>query len=555
MNYSELVKVYEQLESTTKKLEKRDILAQLFKTAPKDLLYKVVLLSQGTVFPASSEEEIGIATNMMVRIISKATGENEKVVVASFRKTGDLGLTVEELVSKKKQRTLFQRKLTVEKVYENLRRLPSVTGAGSQDRKIALVAELISSASPKEAKYVTRTVLGELRIGVAAGLVRDAIAKAFGVEPSEVEKAFDLLTDYGKVAELAKKGRKALRDVSLEVGSPIRVQLAESSGGLEEAMKAFTNPALEFKYDGFRVQCHKRKNTVRLFSRRMDEVTKQFPELVEWVKKQVRGDNLIIEGEVLAIGKDGKPRAFQNLSQRIKRKYGIEKMVKEIPIQMNLFDLLAYEGKNYMDKPLRERWKLLKKIVKETKQFKLAEHIETKDLKKAKEFYRKALANGQEGLIVKNLDAIYKPGKRVGYWLKVKPIMEPLDLVIVEATWGEGKRAKWLSSLTLACRNEKGEFLPTGMLGTGLTEEQLETLTKKLKKLVIEERGRTVKVRPEIVVEVGYEEIQRSPKYPTGFALRFPRLLRFREEEKRPEDVNTVQDIKRLFEKQRGKKK
>jgi len=554
MNYLKLADVYEQLEGTTKKLEKTDILARLFKTTPKDMLYKVVLLSQGTVFPASSEEEIGIARNMMVRIISKATGESEKTVIASFKKTGDLGLTAEELVSKKKQRTLLQKQLTVEKVYNNLRKLPSITGAGSQDRKVALVAELISSAKPKEARYVVRTVLGELRVGVAAGLIRDAIAKAFNVEPGEVEKAFDLLTDYGKIAELARKGRKALKNVSLEVGSPIRVQLAESSGGLKEAMKAFKNSALEYKYDGFRVVVHKTKGKVKLFSRRLDDVTKQFPELVEWVKKQVRGDNFIVEGEVLAIGKDGKPRAFQNLSQRIKRKYGIEKMVKENPIQMNLFDLLAYEGKNYMGEPLHKRWKLLKKVVKQTKQFKLAEHIETKDLKKAEKFYRESLANGQEGLIVKNLDAIYKPGKRVGYWLKVKPIMEPLDLVIVQATWGEGKRAKWLSSLTLACRNEKGEFLPTGMMGTGLTEEQLEILTKKLKKLVIEERGRTMKVKPEIVVEVGYEEIQKSPKYPTGFALRFPRLLRFREQEKRPEDVNTVQYIEKLFKQQRGKK-
>ncbi len=242
---------------------------------------------------------------------------------------------------------------------------------------------------------------------------------------------------------------------------------------------------------------------------------------------------------------------FQRLSRRVQRKYHIEKTSKEIPIQMNFFDIIYLNGKNMMHEKLSLRWNILKKIVEEIKEkFQLAEHIETKNLKEAEKFYAYSLKKGQEGLIVKNLDAFYQPGKRVGYWLKVKPILEPLDLVIVGGEWGEGKRAKWFGSLLLACKG-KGKFLETGKMGSGLTEKQLAEMTKKLKPLIIEEHGKKVSIKPKIVIEVGYEEIQKSPKYPTGYALRFPRLLRLREKEKGPEDVNTLHDIEKLFNQQK----
>jgi DNA ligase-1 len=281
-------------------------------------------------------------------------------------------------------------------------------------------------------------------------------------------------------------------------------------------------------------------------------VTAQFPELVELSRTCLLAKNCIVDGEIQAVDKGGAPRPFQELSERIHRKYDIDEMVKKIPVRINLFDIIYCNGKNMMSEPLCKRWEKLLSIVKERPGFVLIDRVVTKDYKKAEEFYKKVLRAGEEGVIVKNLDAIYQPGKRVGYWLKVKPIMEPLDLVIIGAEWGRGKRAGWLSSLVLASRDPvSGEFLPTGMLGTGLTDEQFEQLTRKLKPLIIREVGRKVVIKPKVVVEVGYEEIQVSPKYETGFALRFPKLLRFRDD-KSPEDVDTRERIEYLFKMQKG---
>jgi DNA ligase-1 len=542
MNYRKMADIYEKLEGTTKKLEKRDILSDFYRTS--DELNKVVLLSMGIV---SINLELGIAREMMKRVIMRSTGCSEKELIRKFRETGDLGSTAEFFVKNKKQRTLTKRKLTVDKVFENLIKLPEVTGSGSQEKKIALIAELLSSAEPKEARYIVRTVLGEMRIGVAAGIVRDAIAKAFDKDVKEVEHAFDVTGNYGTVAEMAKKG---VLKAEIIIGKPIRVMLADRSPNLEAAIEEFESPALETKYDGFRMAIHKQGNKVKLFSRRLEDVTKQFPEIARWARN-LKCSECIVEGEVLALGKHG-PLPFQQLSRRIQRKYDIDKMVKEIPVQINLFDIIYLDGGPLMKKALRERWNKLKSVVEETKNFRLADHIETKDIKKAEEFYTKSLKLGQEGVIVKNLDAVYQPGKRVGYWLKVKPIMEPLDLVIIGATWGEGHRARWLGSLLLAARSGR-HFMSTGMLGSGLTEEQLEEVTKKLKKIITEEHGRDVRVKPQIVIEVAYEEIQKSPKYPSGYALRFPRLLRFREKEKNPSDADTVKTIEKLYKQQRGR--
>ncbi len=543
MKYIELAQLYGRLEGTAKKLEKRDILAEFYKRC--DDLEKVVLMSSGIV---STTEELGIAREMIKKVVMKAYGVEEKEMTKKFKETGDLGKVAEFFAANKKQMTLASKELSIEKVFENLNELPKITGQGSQERKQQLVIELLTAAKPLEARYVIRTILGDMRIGVAAGIVRDAIAMAFGKEPKEIEKIYDIVGDFGKVADMAKKGRLK---AEIRVGSPIRVMLADRGEGLKEALEKFEKPITEWKYDGFRVQCHKDGNIVKIFSRRMENVTNQFPDIAAMVKENVRAKQCIIEGEAVAI-KDGRPEPFQMLSRRIQRKYDIERMVKEIPVQVNLFDLLYLDGITYMNEPLEKRWAALKKIMKETKSFRLADHLETKDFSEANKFYKASLAAGQEGAIVKNMEAHYQPGKRVGYWLKIKQDLEPLDLVITGAEAGEGKRAGWFGSLILAAR-DGNKFVETGRMGSGMTEEQMEELTKILKKLIISEEGKIVKVKPEVVVEIGYEEIQKSPKYPSGYALRFPKLLRLRIDEKKPSDTNSVKDIEKLFYIQKGK--
>ncbi len=536
MKYMQLAELYQRLEGTTKKLEKRNMLADFYKEC--DGLEKVVLMSTGIV---STTEELGVAREIVKKIIMKAYGVDEKIVTKKFKETGDLGSTAEFFAANKRQRTLLAKELTVDRVFENLKDLPKVTGQGSQERKQQLVIELLSAAKPLEARYITRTILGDMRIGVAAGIVRDAIAMAFGKDAKDIEKIYDVVGDFGKVAEMAKKGRLK---AEIEVGRPIRVMLADRAEDLKEAIDKFERPAVEWKYDGFRIAGHKNGGHVKIFSRRLEDVTHQFPDIAAMVKENVKAKQCIIEGEALAI-KSGRPQPFQTLSRRIQRKYDIEKMVKEIPVQVNLFELLYLDGVSYMQEPLWKRWGALKKIVKETKSFRLADHLETKDFAEANKFYKAALAAAQEGVIVKNLDAHYQPGKRVGFWLKVKEILEPLDLVITGAEWGEGKRAQWLGSLILAAR-AGNKFVETGRMASGLTEEQMESLTKVLKKLIIGEDGKIVKIKPEVVIEVGYEEIQKSPKYPSGYALRFPRLLRLRPD-RSASDCATLKEIDKLY--------
>ncbi|MDI6721069.1 MAG: ATP-dependent DNA ligase, partial [Candidatus Aenigmarchaeota archaeon] len=367
MRYRELADLYEKLEGTAKKLEKRDKLADFYKRCREEELYSIVLLSMGEVFP-SGEQDLGIAREMIRRVLAKALGVSGDDVLKKFKETGDLGLTAEFFIKAKKQATLAKKELTVEKVFENLRRLPEISGAGSQDRKISLVSELLISASSKEAKYIVRTVLGDMRIGVAAGIVRDAIAIAFEKDAKEVESSFDVTGDYGEVARMAKKGKFT---AEVELFRPVRVMLADRAKDLKEALEKFEEPAIEWKYDGFRIAAHKDGNKIKIFSRRLDNVTNQFPDIVSYVKENVNAKKCIIEGEALAIDPKGNPLPFQSLSRRIQRKYDIEKMVREIPVQVNLFDLIYFNG-SWMEKPLKERWKKLKEITREAKNFRLA---------------------------------------------------------------------------------------------------------------------------------------------------------------------------------------
>jgi DNA ligase-1 len=564
MEYSILSGTYEKLEGTSSKLGKAEILSVLFKKTPTELLPKVVLLSQGIVYQKYLQLELGIATQMMIRAISKAAGFSSKDVEEKFKKTGDLGLTAEQCIKSRKQSTLLRRKLNVEIVFENLQRLATATGGGSQERKLSLIAELLVSAQPKEARYIVRTILGELRVGVAEGIIRDAIVNAFllkektGKEEksgmtSAVDYAWNIVSDFGEIAKIAKeKGVDGLKKVKIQLGKPIQVMLGEKAESIEQVVKEFGEVTAEYKYDGMRAEIMKKGNKICIFTRRLEEVTDQFPDVVELCMKSLKADECIVEGEILGINpKTGIPLPFQFLSQRIHRKHDIEKMSKEIPVQVNLFDIVYLEGESLFEKPFKDRRKILEKSVKIIpKKFQLAKQIVSGDVKELEKFYKEALDAKQEGLFLKVLDSKYVFGRHVGGWYKIKPIMETLDLVIIGATWGEGSRTKWLSSYVLACRDpDSGKFLSCGMMGTGLTEEEFELITETLKPLIVSEKGKEVVLKPKIVVEVGYQEIQKSTNYNSGLALRFPKLQRIRED-KGPDEADTLERLKKLFESQ-----
>jgi len=565
MKYATLADVYEKLESISGKLEKTHIISKLLTETSEELLPKVVLLIDGRVFPSWSEEELGVANQLMIRAIAKSYGIRLEDVVKNFKKSGDLGKAAEELAAKRKQVILGKKELTIEKVFENLQLIAKQGGGGSQERKLNLITELLAHSSHKEAKYIVRTVLSELRVGVAEGILRDAIAEAFKVPPENVENAWFLNPDYGEIAKISKeRGKSGLEKIKIDLGKPIMVLLAEKAPSLEEAINSFDKVALEYKYDGARFLIHKKEDKISIFTRRFENVTKAFPDVIEFCKKGLVAKNCIVDGETVAINpKTGRPLPFQFLSQRIKRKYDVDKTIKEIPVQLNIFDIVYLNGETLFDQSLEKRRETLEKIVKKIPgKIQLAKQLVTKDLKKADEFYKEALREGHEGLIVKNLEAKYQPGRRVaGGWLKVKPVMESLDLVIIGATWGTGKRTGWLGSYILGCRDpDTGRFLECGMLGTGIKEKKTNPedftfleMTKLLKPYIESEKGNEVKIKPKVVIEVAYEEIQKSPTYLSGWALRFPRFIRVRWD-RSSEEADDLERIVKLYEIQKGKK-
>jgi len=564
MDYIVLADTYEKLEAMSSKLSKADILASFLKKTSAENLEKAVLLVQGTVFPYFSGYELGIATQMMIKAISKASGFKESEIEEKFKKTGDLGLVAEDVVKSKKQSTLLKKKLTIDFIFNNLQQLAYITGSGSQGKKLKLIAELLVSAKPKEARYIVRTVLGELRVGAAEGIIRDAIVKAFLIKENmtkeqkneltdAVDYAYHIVSDFGEVAKIAKeRGLIGLRKSRVELGKPIQVMLGEKAESIKEVVDDFGKVAAEYKYDGMRAQIHKKGNEVWVFTRRLEDVSKQFPDLVELCKKCLKPKECIVDGEVLGINtKTNEPLPFQQLSQRIQRKYDIEKIAKEIPIQMNLFDILFVNGEMLFEKEFLERRKILEKNVSILpRKFQLAKQILTDNVTIIDKFYKEALNAKQEGVFLKVPSSKYTFGRHVDGWYKIKPIMETLDLIIIGATWGEGTRTKWLSSYVVAVKNPNtDEFLECGMMSTGLTEAEYQTMTETLQPLILKSKGRSVEIRPKIVVEVGYQEIQKSPNYKSGFALRFPRLIRIRYD-KGIEDVDTIERLETLFKSQ-----
>lgn len=550
MRYSELADLYRRLEKTTLKTLKTKFVADFLKKTPDELLEIVPYLILGKVFPDWDERELGVGEKLLIKVVSMATGVPEKEIENSVKDTGDLGESVALAIKRKKQRSFFSQPLTVKRVYDTFIRIAEASGEGSQDRKMKYLANLFMDAGPEEGKYLARTVLGTMRTGVAEGILRDAIAEAFKVRPELVERAYMLTSDFGYVAKVAKlEGNEGLSRVSVQIGKPIRPMLAQNAASVKDALVEMGGKAaFEIKYDGARVQVHRDGDDVVIYSRRLENVTKSIPEIVEAVKESLRAGRVIVEGELVAVGEGGRPRPFQYVLRRFRRKYNIDEMIEKIPLELNLFDIMYADGEALINTPFSERRKRLEETVEESEKIKLAVQLVTSSADEAQEFYEKALELGHEGVMAKRLDSVYEPGNRGKKWLKVKPTMEDLDLVIIGAEWGEGRRAHLLGSFLVAAFDpHSGEFVPVGKVGSGFTDEDLAEFTKMLKPLIVKEEGKYVEIEPKVVIEVTYQEIQKSPKYRSGFALRFPRYVALRED-KSPEEADTIERIAQLYE-------
>lgn len=560
MKYSEFVELYEELSATTKRLEKTSILAEFLKKLGKEGMPEWGYLLFGRVVPDYDMRELGISQQLTIKAISSSYGLSNEKVNKRFRNIGDLGEIAQEFSQKRKQGALFSKKLEAEKVFENLRKIMEFEGKGAVERKIALVSELLASASEKEAKYIIRTLLSDLRIGIAAPTIVEALAEAFfpGQEEAskKIQSAYDMANDFAVVFSACKKGINELDKIELVPGRAINVMLAVKADSLKEAFDACGKPsAIEQKYDGFRLLLNKDKNgEIKLFTRRLEDVTKQFPDVVLAVSKNVKADSFILDSEAVGFdAKTGKYQPFEAVSQRIKRKYGIEKMSKELPVEINVFDCLYFNGKSMINLPFKERRKIVEKIIIEKKLvIRPAVQIITDIEEIAMKFYKQALKLGEEGIMLKNLNAPYRQGRHVGFMCKLKPEKNDLDLVIVGAEYGTGKRGGLLTSYILACRDDD-KLLEVGKVSSGLKEKEqegftFEQMTKLLKPLIENENSRVVKIKPKIVVSAAYQNIQESPSYSSGFALRFPRITNYRPD-RNIRDIVSLDEIKKEVKK------
>lgn len=593
MDYIKLADIYEALEKTTKRLEKTYILSQFMKDIKKTSdIEPIINLLRGSPFPSWDERKIGVSDKLIIKALGLAAGASREKIENLWVKTGDFGETAFELIGNKKQTTLQSKTLSVNDVYKNLRALAELEGSGTVSKKIGLIAELLTSASALEAKFITRTVLEDLRTGVGDSTIRDSIVWHFWFDKlkleydrktneliikedakqeydkycEKVQASYDLTNDFAEVYKtIMESGIQGLDSVSLRPGKPMNVMLAIKLENEQQALDALGVPVLcDYKLDGFRVQIHKTDDKMLLFTRRLENVTNQFKELLPIIKSHIKGNSFIADAEIVGYDpKTSKYLPFQNISQRIKRKYDIEETAKKIPVEINVFDVMYLDGKSLINLPQKDRHTIVERIIKqENKKIVIPKSKLAYNAEEIHRFYKQSLEAGNEGIMIKSLSQRYISGRKVGGWIKLKPVLETLDLVITRAEWGTGKRANWLSSFTVACLSLDGSsFLEIGKVGTGIkekTEEEagvsFEELTELLKPLMLDKGAKEVRVKAAIVVEVNYEEIQESKEYSSGFALRFPRIIRLRDTEKSAKNINNIEDIKRIYALQRGRK-
>jgi DNA ligase-1 len=542
MNFSEFARVCEQLEGIPGRLAMIDLISRVLPTLSDEELPVFIRFVMGRIFPDWSPEKLGIGPNLLYEGVAYVAGIRRDDVVAIINRTGDVGTAVEELLARKEQTSFFSEDLSLLDLYRELTGIAATGGSKSQKEKLRVVRKLFSNAGPLEGKYLARIMLEDLRIGVGEGNVREAIARAFQVDPYQVEHAVQAINDLGQVALLAKEGEERLKEVRIELFHPVKMMLAQQ-GSIGSAIAENGQVAAEYKYDGSRFQFHKSGGTCRMYSRKLEEVTDALPDVVGLLAASTEHD-VILDGEVIAI-KDGRPMPFQTVLRRFRRKYGIDQIQEEIRMLPNVFDILHLDGETLIDLPFSERRSQLVGALHEY----IAPQVVSDDPEVIGKMYQEALAAGHEGLMLKLPASPYTPGVRGKNWIKIKPAVDTLDLAVIGADWGEGKRAHLFGSFLLACQEPDGDLQPLSKVATGFSDEQLQEMYALLKDRVISGSGKEVRFEPGIVIEVGYSEIQKSPNYEGGFALRFPKFIRLRDD-KSIDEIETLDSIRERYSRQ-----
>ncbi len=590
MPFKEIAETFEKIEMISSRTQMTVLLVNLFKRTPSEIIDRVVYILQGRLWPDwKGLPELGIGEKMLIKAIALATHAKESEVESLFKTLGDLGKTAEALKRKAEEKSAkmvsilsfipAKKELTVNHVYDTLVRIAMAQGEGSRDIKLKLLAGLLTDASPKEAKYIVRFVEGRLRVGIGDATIMDALAIVYGggahARPI-IERAYNLRSDLGLIAKIiATQGIDAIRNIKPQVGVPIRPMLAERLNDPKEMLQKVGGKAyIEYKYDGERAQIHKAGDKIWIFSRRLENITHQYPDVVNYAKKYIKANEAIVEGEIVAYDPEtGELRPFQELMHR-KRKHDIHVAIKEYPVKVFLFDLLYVDGEDYTNKPLPERRKKLKEIIDETDVFQIAQFIETDDPMELEKFFLKAIEDGAEGVMVKALhkNAIYQAGVRGWLWIKYKrdyksEMTDTVDLVVVGAFYGKGRRGGKYGALLMAAYDpERDVFETVCKVGSGFKDEDLDALPEMLKPYIIERKHPRVVakmqpdvwVTPALVAEIIGAELTLSPlhtccldkvKPGVGISIRFPRFIRWRPD-KGPEDATTTKELLEMYMRQ-----
>jgi DNA ligase-1 len=583
MLFSELAEYYDKLESVSSRLKMVDILSELFKKMKPDELEKSVYITQGILLPPFEGLELGVAEMIVEDSAALATGYQKAQVDKEYKKSGDMGLAVQTIKSSIRFKRMDSKKYTVLETYDKVRKIAETGGEGSKEKKINMLADMIGSATPVEAKYMVRYVLGQLRMGVGDSTIMEALSVMTTgdrkLKPS-LERAYNICSDLGLVAgELAKKGPSAIANFKVVLFKPIRPALAERLPTAEQIIERMHGiAAVEQKYDGFRVQIHKDGKEVRLFSRRLENTTDMFPDIVKAVGDEVNEKRIIFEGEALAYNEaTSEYLPFQETIQR-KRKHGVAKKAEEMPLHLFAFDILYLNDKDCLSLPYKERREKIEHIFK-GRLITPTTRIVTRSPKELEEFFEKSVENGLEGVMAKDLDAPYIAGARKFSWIKLKrsykgELSDTLDLVIVGYYLGRGSRAEFgFGGLLCATYNKKKDIFETiSRIGTGFTEQQMNELRITLNKIKSKNKPAMVDsivepdfwVQPKYVVTINADEITRSPMHTcgrerqqngieTGYALRFPRLVgpTAIRKDKAPEDATTTEEVKEMYKQQK----
>ncbi len=558
-SFADFANVCREIENISSSLEMTERVAEFFKLVDTEELHIAIYFIMGDVFPDWSDYDLGVGTGLFYTSLSKASGFSVDEIKKIVRDKGDIGKTTVEVIDKRSGSQItfdmfnkLKSKLTLNDVYTTFKKIAAINGKGSHENKLKMLQYLFSKTTPEEAQYLARLVLEQLRIGVGEGIVRNAISKSFNVPSELIERGYMLTNDLGVVALAAKKGGiDEVKELSIQIDRPIKLMLAQVAPNILKAIKDMDNASIEWKFDGARLQIHKNFDDVTIFSRKLENITNSLPDVVSYVKAQVTTDTVILDAETFAIDEDGKPKPFQEILKRLRRKYDIEMTTRDIPITVKIFDVMYCNGKSLVDLPLTERRKVLHNIITDSSSLSVSDQIVTDNVEKVEQIYFEAIDDGHEGIMIKNPSSPYTPGKRGNNWFKKKPIMETLDLVVIGGEWGYGRRTNFIGSFTLACHDEKsGEYLPIARVGTGLTDENLSELTELFSSLILLENGRNLEFKPEVVFEVAFEEIQKSKNYASGYSLRFPRLVNLRTD-KSADEIETLDRIKDLYNSQR----